>query len=157
MIRKARISEANAIRNLINEYAHRGLLLPLSLSEIYDRIRDFFVYGEETDEGTFTILGICALRLVWEDLAEIRSLAVTEDYWKQGIGSRLVEVCLKEAADLEVKKVFCLTYKRDFFSSLGFMQIDKSQLPHKIWSDCLKCTKFPECEEIAMMYEIPCR
>jgi len=157
MIRKARISEAHAIRNLINEYANRGLLLPLSLSEIYERIRDFFVYGEESGEGTFTILGICALRLVWEDLAEIRSLAVTEDHRKRRIGTRLVQACIKEAVDLEVKKIFCLTYTKEFFSSLGFREIDKSLLPHKIWSDCLKCSKFPDCEEIAMMYEIPGR
>ncbi|MGA1843829.1 MAG: N-acetyltransferase [bacterium] len=157
MIRKARIRDAHVIRNLINEYAHRGLLLPLSLSEIYDRIRDFFVYQEETGDGALAILGICALHIIWEDLAEIRSLAVTENHWKQGIGSRLVQACLKEATDLEVKKIFCLTYKREFFSSQGFTEIDKSQLPHKIWSDCLKCSKFPECEEIAMMYEIPRR
>ncbi|MGA1796341.1 MAG: N-acetyltransferase [bacterium] len=157
MIRKARICDAHVIRNLINEYAHRGLLLPLSLSEIYDRIRDFFIYEEKAGEGPLTILGICALHLVWEDLAEIRSLAVTEDRWKQGIGTRLVQACLKEAVDLEVKKVFCLTYTKDFFSSQGFIEIDKSQLPHKIWSDCLKCSKFPDCEEIAMMYEIPRR
>jgi len=157
MIRKAHIKEAHAIRDLINEYAQQGLLLPLSLSEIYERTRDFFVYGEETNDGAFTILGVCALRLTWEDLAEIRSLAVTEDQRKRGIGTRLVQACLKEAADLEVKKVFCLTYKREFFSSLGFAEIDKSLLPHKIWSDCLKCSKFPDCEEIAMMYEIPGR
>jgi amino-acid N-acetyltransferase len=154
MIRKANINEALAIRDLINSFAQNGLLLPLSLSDIYDRLRDFFVYVQESKKGSNKIVGVCTLHIIWENLAEIRSLAVNADYQKKGIGSQLVKACLKEAADLGIKKVFCLTYHGKFFSLLGFRNIDKSELPHKIWADCLKCSKFPECTETAMIYEI---
>ena len=157
MIRKANINEAFAIRDLINSFAQEGLLLSLSLSDIYDRLRDFIVYEVSEQEGNNSankIVGVCALHIIWENLAEIRSLAVNTEYQKKGIGSRLVKSCLKEATDLGVKKVFCLTYNREFFSLLGFRNIDKSELPHKIWADCLKCSKFPECTETAMIFEI---
>jgi amino-acid N-acetyltransferase len=147
------MNEAVAIRDLINSFAQKGRVLPLSLSEIYERLRDFFVYIEEASNPP-KIIGVCALHLIWENLAEIRSLAIQEEFWKRGIGTRLVNACLKEATDLGTKKVFCLTDNRDFFSLLGFKEIDKSDLPHKIWADCLKCTKFPECTEIAMIYEM---
>ncbi len=153
MIRKACISEAFAIRDLINPFAQQGLLLPLSLSEIYDRLRDFFVNLEDSSQNPSKIVGVCALHLIWEDLAEIRSLAVHEDFRKKGIGSQLVNACLKEAKALDVKRIFCLTYHKDFFSLLGFKEIDKSELPHKVWADCLKCSKFPECTEIAMIHD----
>ena len=153
MIRKARISEAHAIRDLINRFAQQGELLPLSLSEIYDRLRDFFVYLEDSQESPTEILGVCALHFIWEDLAEIRSLAVHEDFRKRGIGSQLVNACLKEAVTMDVKRIFCLTYRREFFLLHGFRQIDKSELPHKVWADCIKCSKFPDCTEIAMIYD----
>ena len=154
MIRKANIDEAVVIRDLINGFAQKGFLLSLSLSDIYERLRDFFVYVEKWNNNPGRIIGICALHIIWENLAEIRSLAVQEDYQKKGIGSRLVKACLNEASDLGIKKVFCLTYNREFFSLLGFRDIDKSELPHKIWADCLKCSKFPECTETAMIIEI---
>ncbi len=154
MIRKANINEALGIRDLINSFAQRGLLLSLSLSDIYERLRDFFVCVQECKNNPDKIIGVCALHIIWEDLAEIRSLAVLEDCQKKGIGSKLVKACLNEAADLGIKKVFCLTYNREFFSLLGFRNIDKSELPHKIWADCLKCSKFPECTEISMVFEI---
>ncbi|MGA1841064.1 MAG: N-acetyltransferase [bacterium] len=154
MIRKARINEALAIRDLINSFAQEGLLLSLSLSDIYDRLRDFFVYEQEGDNSANKIVGVCALHIIWENLAEIRSLAVNTEYQKKGIGKSLVKSCLKEATDLGIKKVFCLTYNREFFSLFGFRNIDKSELPHKIWADCLKCSKFPECTETAMIFEI---
>jgi len=153
VIRKAHITEAPAIRALINPMAEKGLLLPLSLAEIYDRLRDFFIYMDDSVPGPSKVAGVCALHLTWEDLAEIRSLAVHEDYQKRGIGRQLVESCLKEAMVLEVKRIFCLTYKQAFFKGLNFKTIDKSDLPHKVWADCLKCSKFPECPEIAMIYE----
>ncbi|MGA1790812.1 MAG: N-acetyltransferase, partial [bacterium] len=130
-----------------------GELLPLSLSEIYDRLRDFFVYLDNSPENPPEIRGVCALHFIWEDLAEIRSLAVHEDFRKRGIGSQLVNACLKEAGTMDVKRIFCLTYNKKFFSLLGFRQIDKSELPHKVWADCIKCSKFPDCAEIAMIYD----
>ena len=154
MIRKAHITEAPAIRSLINHFAEKGFLLSLSLSEIYDRLRDFFVYVNESAQGAFNVAGVCALHLTWEDLAEIRSLAVHEDYQKRGIGRQLVENCLKEASSLEVKRIFCLTYNQTFFKSLNFRPIDKSDLPHKVWADCLKCPMFPDCNENAVLLEL---
>lgn len=155
MIRKARINEARAIRDLINSFAQKGVLIPLSLSDIYEHLRDFFVFiNSDSLDYNASVIGICALHIIWEDLAEIRSLAVKEECWRKGIGSKLVKTCIQEATDIGIKRIFCLTYCKEFFESMGFKEIEKSQLPHKIWADCLRCSKFPECSEIAMIYEI---
>lgn len=146
MIRKARVTEAKEIHRIINEFARREQMLPRALNDIYECLRDFYVW--EQDGG---IQGVCALRVVWEDLAEIRSLAVRDAYQKQGIGTCLLNACLREARDLGIKKVFALTYHPEFFSKYGFTEIDKNKLPKKIWGDCLRCPKFPECNEHAVM------
>ncbi len=150
MIRKARISDIKTIHTLLNMFARDGLLLPRSLSELYDSVRDFFVYCNEDNK----VLGCSALHICWDDLAEIRSLAVYPEHHQKGIGNRLVMACLDEARDLEVSRVFVLTYQERFFSEIGFKKVDKSVLPHKVWGDCLKCPKFPNCDEIAMIFEI---
>jgi len=152
MIRKARMSEVSQIHRILGHFAGQGLLLPRSLSEIYDHLRDFFVMEDPSKEED--IIGVCALGICWEDLAEIRSLAVTEGCQGKDVGSLLVNRCLEEAALMGVKKVFTLTYVTGFFSKIGFKQIEKSALPHKIWADCFKCPKFPDCDEIAMMKTI---
>jgi amino-acid N-acetyltransferase len=115
-------------------------------------LRDFFVVEDRYHENS--IIGVCALGICWEDLAEIRSLAVAEDHQEKRIGSQLVETCLKEAASLGLKKIFTLSYVPDFFSRLGFRKVEKSIFPHKIWADCLKCSKFPDCDETGMMIEL---
>jgi amino-acid N-acetyltransferase len=94
-------------------------------------------------------LGIC-----WKDLAEIESLAVSEALQGKGLGRKLVEACLHEARGLGLDKVFTLTYVPEFFVKLGFYEVDKSCLPHKIWADCLKCPKFPDCDETALMLQL---
>lgn len=147
-VRKALVSDIKSIHRLINEFAKKGEMLPRSLNELYENIRDFFI-AEENNE----IKGVCALHILWEDLAEIRSLAVKKDSQKKGIGSLLVKKCLNEAKKLEVKKVFVLTYIPEFFKKIGFKELDKSKLPQKIWSDCIRCPKFPECDEVALIYE----
>jgi len=147
MIRKARMSDVKAIQKLIAEYARKGDMLPRSLSEIYENLRDYFVY-EENGAG---VVGSAAIHLMWEDLAEVRSLAVREEAMRKGIGTQLVEACISEAIVLGITRVFALTYKPEFFERLGFQQVDKSELPHKIWSDCLKCAKFPDCDEVALV------
>jgi amino-acid N-acetyltransferase len=149
MIRKARLSDVKEIQRLVNFYADRGEMLPCSLSELYERVRDFYVFEDRGE-----IVGVSALHLSWEDLAEIRSLAVKEPYIRRGIGTDLVKACLEEAGSLGIRRVFALTYKPNFFQHLGFRPVDKSQLPHKIWTDCVKCVKFPECDEIAMILEL---
>jgi amino-acid N-acetyltransferase len=150
MIRKARISDVKIIQQLINTFSGRGAVLPRSLSEIYDNLRDYSVYCYGKEE---TICGTCAIHVCWENLAEIRSLVVREDFVKRGVGKALVESCLSEAHELGISRVFVLTYKKSFFEKVGFRTIDKSDLPHKIWADCLKCAKFPDCDEVAMEKE----
>jgi len=152
MIRKTDIKDIRSIHQILGYYADQGLLLPRSLSELYVHLRDFFVIEDKNKNGS--VIAVCALGICWEDLAEIRSLAVAQDQQGKGLGSQLVEVCLEEARSLGLKKVFALTYIPEFFSRLGFKEVEKSTLPHKVWADCLKCPKFPDCDEIAMILEL---
>jgi len=145
-IRKARIGDAKEIQSLINRFAKRDLVLPRSLNEIYENLRDFFVC--ETDGK---IVGTAALHILWEDLAELRSIVVLKEYQGMGIGKRLIKKALREAKALGVKQVFILTYTPEYFKKLGFKEVDKNSLPQKIWGDCLRCPKFPECEEVAVI------
>lgn len=145
-IRKARISDLKQVQTLINEYAKKELMIPRSLNELFETLRDFTVCEENG-----TIRGVCSLHIMWEDLAEIRSLAVREEFFNRGIGKKLVQRCLKEAKTLGIKKVFALTYHPAFFKKLGFKNTEKSSLPQKIWGDCLRCHRFPECDEIAVI------
>ena len=151
MIRKATIKDIKAIHELLKEYGDKGELLPRPLSVLYDHVRDFLVYVEEKKTS---VIGCCALQFCWDDLAEIRSLAVHPDHIGKTIGSQLAEVVLVEAKSFNVKKVFALTYLPNFFNKFGFVQIERSELPLKIWADCIVCVKFPDCDEIAMMKEI---
>ncbi len=145
-IRKAKIKDAIYIHELINDYAKTGILLPKSLNAIYDNIRDFFVAFEKDK-----FLGVSALHIVWEDLAEVKSLAVKKEYTGKGIGRALVNACLEEAKELGLSNVFVLTYQVDFFKSLGFEIVKKESLPHKIWGECINCSKFPSCDEVSML------
>jgi len=146
LIRKAKVMDGKNIHQLLLEGAKKGELLPRSLNEIYDNIRDYYVFYEGDE-----LIGVSALHICWEDLAEVRSLMVREDRRKSGVGSLLLKSCLEEAINLGLKKVFALTYQVDFFNKYGFKVIDKKELPHKIWSDCIKCSKFPDCDEIAVI------
>jgi amino-acid N-acetyltransferase len=149
MIRKAQINDVKEIQKLLITFASRGDMLSRSLSEIYESLRDFYVF----EEGG-TILGTAALHIVWDDLAEVRSVAVTEESGRKGIGSQLVQACIAEAREIGLKRIFCLTYKPDFFGKHGFHLVDKSELPHKVWGDCIKCVKFPDCDENAMILDL---
>ncbi|MCK4648347.1 N-acetyltransferase [bacterium] len=147
MIRKARFSDIKEIQRLINRYAQEGALLPRSLSELYENIRDFFTYKEKR-----RMLGCCALHISWKDLAEIKSLAVRREARRRGIGNRLLRTALQEAKELGIKKVFALTNQEKFFKKNGFKKIKKEKLPHKIWGECIRCPKFPDCDEVAMIF-----
>ena len=151
-IRKAIISDVHSIHSILNLNAEKDLLLPRSLSSLYDHLRDYFVLVDKKQDHT--IKGVCGLGICWEELAEIRSLAVAEDYQRKGSGVRLVEACLDEAKSIGLKKVFVLTYVPDFFIKLGFNVVEKAVLPNKIWADCLNCPKFPDCDETALMIDI---
>ncbi len=151
MIRKAEIRDIKKIHGLLKFFGDKGELLPRPFTQLYEQIRDFSVY-EDPESGE--VLGCCALQICWEDLAEIRSLAVEEKYHKKKVGSALVLNAMEEAAKFGMRKIFTLTYKPDFFKKFDFRITDKSELPLKIWSDCIMCVKFPDCDETAMIKEI---
>ena len=153
VIRKAQLGDVRRMHALINHFAEQGRMLALSLSDLYDNVRDFVVAcdGSSRDPG---LLGCCALRIFWEDLAEIRSLAVAEEAQNRGVGHKLVEACLDEARGLGVPRVFALTYVPEFFIGLGFRLVEKSELPHKVWVDCMRCPKFPDCDEVAVVSDL---
>lgn len=152
MLRKARIDDVKSIHRLINTAAGKGEMLPRSLMDIYNSLRDFFVFYDEEKQQ---VAGICAMNIIWENLAEIRSLCVDEEYRGKGMGKELVEACISEAITLGLFKVFTLTYKKDLFAKLGFHEVDRATLPEKIWSDCFRCSKYPDyCDETAMIMEL---
>ena len=143
---RARISDAAAMHQLINHFADQGQMLPRALSEIYENIRDYFVVRDENQ-----ITGCIALHVNWVDLAEVKSLAVEDSRQNQGIGSSLVRACLDEARELGIPTVFCLTRTQNFFKNHGFHLVDKMELPHKVWAECYRCPKFPDCDEVALI------
>lgn len=151
MIKKAAIGDVKGIHALLQIYGKRGELLERPLSQLYDHVRDFFVATEKENRY---VIGCCALQFCWEDLAEIRSLAVHPKHLNQNLGTRLVQTALEDANRFFIKKVFTLTYQPDFFKPFGFIEIDRSDLPLKIWGDCITCIKFPDCDEIAMMKDM---
>lgn len=148
MIRKATLVDIKTVQKLITEQAKAGHLLARALTDLYSQVRDFTV---RLSDDTGEVIGCGALHIVWEDLAEIRSLAVTTRYQQKGIGSELVTALLEEARQMGVRKVFVLTVRTGLFGRLGFSLMDKAKLPHKIWADCIHCTKFPECDEVALV------
>ncbi len=148
MIRRATLRDVKSIHRLIAEQAQSGHILARAMGELYSQVKDFIV---SEDDGSEEIVGCGALQIVWEDLAEIRSLAVQTEYQGQGVGTALIEALLEESGQMGVSKVFVLTYRPELFQRLGFALMDKSLLPHKIWADCIRCTKFPECDEIALV------
>ena len=151
-IRKATVADVRGIYELINRYAKRkgDFLLPRPLTSIYENIRDYFVCVTPSKK----IIGCVGLHVVWEELAEVKSLAVSRNHQGKGIGSRLVEAALDEAIMMKISKVFTLTIKPDFFIKHGFKEVDKAELPHKVWGECVNCCFFPDCEEVPLMIEL---
>ena len=150
-VEKAMISDVKHMHTLINKFAGKGDMLPRALSEIYENLRDYFVIRNRAGRVTACV----ALHISWSDLAEVKALAVDEDKHGKGIGSALIEACVNEARVLGIPRIFCLTYKQGFFAKQGFKQVEKMDLPRKIWSECYSCPKFPDCDEVAMVYEVP--
>ena len=148
--RKATFADTDEIHDLIAGYAAKGVMLPKPHSTLYETLREFVV-AEEVDLKK--IVGVGALHLTWNELAEVRSMAVDENFSRRGIGSSIVKKLLEEGRAFGVKKFFTLTYRPEFFKSLGFSKTTKESLPHKIWKDCMDCPKFPNCDEIAMTLE----
>ncbi len=149
MLRKAEIKDVKDIQKLLTYFAGHGDMLSRSLSELYESVRDFYIFEEDG-----RLVGAAAIHVVWEDLAELRSVAVAEEAGGRGVGSQLVNACIEEGKGMGLKRLFCLTYKPDFFGKFGFRLADKAELPHKVWGDCIKCVKFPDCDEIAMILDL---
>ena len=149
MIRKAKLSDVEEMYALVNKYAEKGVMLSRPRSMLYEFLRDFIVVEKDNQ-----IIGVGALHIMWNDLAEIRALAVREGYTGQGIGRQIVEYLLQEAAEINIPSVFTLTYKPGFFAKLGFVEVTKEGMPQKFWRDCINCPKFPNCDEICLEYKI---
>ncbi|MGD0352025.1 MAG: N-acetyltransferase [Dehalococcoidia bacterium] len=147
-VEKAKINDAQRIHELVNSFADKGEMLPRALSEIYENLRDFFVVRDKNSQ----LIGCVALHINWADLAEVKSLAVSEDKQAKGLGSVLIKACLDEAKELGIPTVFCLSYKPGFFEKYNFRRVDKMELPRKVWSECYRCPKFPDCDEVALIY-----
>ena len=148
-IRPARMGDIAAMAELINYHAERGCMLHRSLAYLYERVRNFWVCQMDG-----CIVGCCALEPVWTDLGELKSLAVQEDLRGQGIGRRLIERSLQAGRSIEIKRVFCLTREPKFFENLGFAQLERNKLPHKVWSDCVNCPVKDNCDEIALLLDL---
>jgi len=149
-IRDAKISDAKSINALINSYAELGKMLFRSMADIYENLQTFQV-AEENGRVT----GCCALQVVWSDLAEIKSLAVAKELTNKGVGKALVQSAVKRAGDMGIAKVFALTLEPVFFEKMGFKKTDTELLPMKVWSDCARCSKQANCDEIALILELP--
>src|SRR5947207_12214311 len=146
MIRPATVHDVPRIQEIVNSHAELGKMLFKSYAQLYESLRDFAVY-----ELDGQVVGCTALSIIWADLAEVRSLAVDENFTGRGIGRRLVEWCVDECRRLQIRKLMSLTYERAFFEKLGFIVVDKASLPLKVWSDCVRCPKRDGCDEIAMV------
>jgi len=153
MIRPARIADVAEMTKLINAFAQKNLMLPRPVNKMYEQVRDFYVVEEDG-----LVVGCGAVHVLWYDLAEIRSVAVREDYQRRGYGRQLVEALIGDAKQLGVHEVFMLILPDGPMAKLGrkfgFREVSKDELPHKVWSDCLNCPKFTQCDEIALMAEV---
>ncbi len=147
--RKARIDDVPAMHRMINEHADAGAMLPRPLSELYELLRDYWVVEEGGE-----VVACCSLHVNWSDLAEIRSLAVDTRYQRRGLGRVLVGACVAEAREMGIKRVYALTRVPEFFESLGFTRIKMTELPRKVWGECFRCPKFPECDEVALVFDL---
>ena len=151
VIRKARMDDVKAMHQLLGRFADKRELLPRSIAEIYENLQQFHVA-----EHKGKMIGTCALYVTWDNLAEVKALAVEEEYQGQGIGKRLLDAVTQVAQDLHIRRLFTLTIRTGFFERFEFKHVSKDHLPHKVWTECVKCVYFPErCVEYAMVKDLP--
>jgi amino-acid N-acetyltransferase len=148
-LRRARVGDVPAMQQLINHFADRDEMLPRALSELYENLRDYVVADVDGE-----LVGCCALHVTWSDLAEVKSLAVSEQHRGKRIGDELVRSCLEEGKTLGVPRAFVLTYIPAYFARFGFCQVEKAALPQKVWTECIRCPKFPDCGEVGMVLDM---
>ncbi|WP_340084040.1 N-acetyltransferase [Siminovitchia sp. FSL H7-0308] len=144
-IRKATLKDIDQVHDLVNKYAKEELLLPRTRESLVINIQSIFVASEGGE-----VLGVACLAILGQDLAEIRSLAVSEKAQGRGIGKMLVEKIIEETKNIGISKLISLTYQVVFFEKCGFTIIEKTEMPQKVWTDCIHCPKFPACDEVAM-------
>ena len=144
--RRAQFRDVESVHRIVNQYAEQGLMLARSRNAIYETLRDF-VLAEQDGE----VVGVGALHMVWDELAEIRAMAVAPEFTGRGIGMAIVEQLAEDARELGVKTLYTLTYQPVFFAKAGFHEVPKERLSQKVWKDCINCSKFPNCDEIAMI------
>lgn len=149
LVRNATMADVPAMHGLITHHAELGRMLFRSHADLYEHLRDFFVF-----EQAGVVLGCCAVELVWRDLAEVKSLAVAEEHRGRGIGRALVEAALREATRLGITRLFALTREPEFFARLGYRVVPKETLPHKVWTDCIRCPVQANCDEVAMVVDL---
>ena len=163
IIRKADVCDVKAILDLVNSLAKENLMLPRGPQYLYENVRDFIVVVDENDQqngvtghagGERKILACGSLHVLWDDIAEIRSLAMYPHVQKLGLGRRVVEYMIKDAERLGIKHLFTFTLADDFFKTLGFEKRNKEGLPPKVWGECSRCPKYFKCDEIGMIMEI---
>ncbi|HWR31749.1 MAG TPA: N-acetyltransferase [Negativicutes bacterium] len=147
--RRATFRDVESIHKIVNQYAEQGLMLARSRNSIYENLRDF-ILAEENE----VVVGVGALHLVWDELAEIRAMAIAPEYTGKGIGMSIVEQLANDGRALGVKTLFTLTYQPGFFAKADFHEVPKERLSQKVWKDCINCSKFPNCDEIAMIRKL---
>jgi amino-acid N-acetyltransferase len=149
-IRRAQIGDVRPMHKLLGVFAESRELLPRAISELYENLQQFHV---AEDKGR--VVGCCSLAVQWDNLAEVKALAVDNAYQGKGIGRKLLKACLSDAKSLGITRVFALTMKDGFFTKLGFARVTKNHLPHKVWTECVRCPYFPDtCVEIAMVKDL---
>ena len=163
VIQKAQIQDVEEILELVNGFAASNLMLPRGPQYLYENIRDFVIASDpnvpvysltETREVLNLIVACGSLHVLWEDIAEVRALAIHPDYHHLGLGSKLVEYMKKEARQLGIKRLFTFTLTEDFFKTLGFKKIKRNSLPPKVWGECSRCPKYFRCDEVGMVLEL---
>jgi amino-acid N-acetyltransferase len=151
LVRKARLADVNAMYGIINHYAESQRMLPKTHLQLYENLRDYSVL---TDPATDSVMACGALHIYWENLAEIRAVAVAPGVVRKGIGTRLIEELLAEARELGIEQVFVFTYEPKFFGRFGFIQVEHRVLPLKVYNECFQCPKFNTCDELAMVLHL---
>ena len=149
IFRNARMTDVEKMASLINGYADQNLMLPRTIPFMYQRIREYTIIEKDGK-----IIGVGALHVLWKDLAEICSLAIHPDHVGVGLGRDLVDRLTLECRELKIEKIFTLTYQPDFFKKCGFIEIEKEKLPQKVWTECINCPLFPNCNEVALIKEL---
>ena len=151
ILRRAKMGDVRPMHRLLSHFAEKRELLPRAISEVYENLQQFHVAEENG-----VVVGTCALYVTWDNLAEVKALCVEETYQRRGIGQRLLDACMEDAARLEIRRVFTLTLRSGFFEHSGFKHVGKESLPHKVWTECVRCVYFPErCVEYAMIKDLP--